>query len=1050
MQSVDWDALLKSSSNLTNHDSSRIQRSFSGIEKEAQRLSAKPGGHVSSHQLKDFALSAGVDIRSQGQYISAIDAAPSAAAARAQPPRQPRQPPFPSHPVAPTQPPPPATVAQAQVQPSSLLQPQQSSRALTVPLVSGAAHPSSAMDLSNFLKYHHEFVISSTIQQCHQLNAAHFDRKYTESTEQEWDTIKRDILNYFGCKQQQHPQLSASTSYAQPQPYFGVARNRHRSALGPHTQPFSDDVSMSETAQHHHPLQTRIENEFGKIVKELALYRHKTTPLVDYDRNAVTDQYVQRTNIVSPISRFYAAMRQICDAWPSTTSSAADRRSVSHLVDLWHCASAMVFEHGMKNEGQYAAFYGTAAAEQQQHGQQQQPPSQHLQQLGLQRLLVNGARKFLEHTYLSFMQQQINDNKFIAKRGGKPGQKYIVKAFVRLKYQITEQSHQIPSMFATVRLEQETFPIWPLLFYAYRIGDIDSCVYFAQLALNTNHTHNNNSGSHKSLEIICECLQNVQQRTFEFEKEIVARRSNDNGDVTAMVDCYGRNAVSLDEQLWQSKLYKYYQQYVVKQSRDPFEQLMYVLLGKLFSVPSLREDIAHILELQTNKLNFVWLKLATLYLCKDEVPNWMDSDAAGDASGLDNSNIFYTDALLVPFESLHALQCAIKHSLGPTQFEHPMLFAMALLLTQQFEDAVNFLLGGTVYTFALQGIHLGVCLNFYGLLRRQQCDIVAHILQFLNAVKADENKQDWIFFYLFMANGEDELVRFLCEPNQSLRQSVVGTIQMHGIDVCSGLLYKYCGVDKFLQVCKAAAQCAYQNGEIEHCVSLQLLLGDFDAAAKTCIKSLSSHIKEKGHDSSVKQFIVNLSQQLFQINESYLQHTSFVHSLSSSSNERAKPRVIENTNKLNLICAIHFAEFYDLYYQATEQQQLQLIDKALNVVHVNDMIPIRDEYVMRLNGVPSDELVINELINEYKPKVLALQQDVKKYFGELCLCVMRLLAIEFERFRACKQIESLKSVSKKCEIIYAFFNHLEDDIKPMNTGDDVAKNISSLYYKTKY
>ena len=34
------------------------------------------------------------------------------------------------------------------------------------------------MDLNNFLKYHHEFVISSTIQQCQDLSNKHFNDKY--------------------------------------------------------------------------------------------------------------------------------------------------------------------------------------------------------------------------------------------------------------------------------------------------------------------------------------------------------------------------------------------------------------------------------------------------------------------------------------------------------------------------------------------------------------------------------------------------------------------------------------------------------------------------------------------------------------------------------------------------------------------------------------------------------------------------------------------------------------------------------------------------------
>ena len=52
LQQDEWRNLLESSTNLIpQHSTSRIQRSFKGIEKEAQRLSSKQSRHVAANQL---------------------------------------------------------------------------------------------------------------------------------------------------------------------------------------------------------------------------------------------------------------------------------------------------------------------------------------------------------------------------------------------------------------------------------------------------------------------------------------------------------------------------------------------------------------------------------------------------------------------------------------------------------------------------------------------------------------------------------------------------------------------------------------------------------------------------------------------------------------------------------------------------------------------------------------------------------------------------------------------------------------------------------------
>ena len=58
-------------------------------------------------------------------------------------------------------------------------------------------YPTNTIDLRNFLKEHHSFIVSSTIRECQEQSAIKFRKNYENSMEEEWDCDKRDILRYY-------------------------------------------------------------------------------------------------------------------------------------------------------------------------------------------------------------------------------------------------------------------------------------------------------------------------------------------------------------------------------------------------------------------------------------------------------------------------------------------------------------------------------------------------------------------------------------------------------------------------------------------------------------------------------------------------------------------------------------------------------------------------------------------------------------------------------------------------------------------------------------
>eukprot|EP01084_Bolivina_argentea_P028551 53054_1 len=377
---------------------------------------------------------------------------------------------------------------------------------------------------------------------------------------------------------------------------------------------------------------------------------------------------------------------------------------------------------------------------------------------------------------------------------------------------------------------------------------------------------------------------------------------------------------------------------------------MYILIGK-FYMNNVEFQINDVMNRQED---FLWFKLCTLYFRQEDKPQWIDNNSDGNG----NQSVWN------PSITLKNLQNEIKQ-MGPNQFDNKIVFIISLILSQQFEDTIQYML----MLDPIQGIHLGICLKYYGLIdirnNKQLSDSIVNYLR----NKYVNNNQEMIFYYLYMIDELNGiLIDFLCQPNKNLRQLVLGSISNENINIDKSLLFKYkTDIGQFINICKLSAKKAYDNGEIEHCIILYILSGDFNLSSEICIKLLSSHITDKPYNHS-KQFIINLAKHLFTSNKQIIQNNNF-HSLSRVNINLIKP--ISNENSINLICAIHFAEFYDLFYK----KDINNYEKALKIININGIIPINNENIMNLNN---NILNINNIIQPYKKKVLKLDKELKK------------------------------------------------------------------------
>jgi len=320
---------------------------------------------------------------------------------------------------------------------------------------------------------------------------------------------------------------------------------------------------------------------------------------------------------------------------------------------------------------------------------------------------------------------------------------------------------------------------------------------------------------------------------------------------------------------------------------------------------------------------------------------------------------------------------------------------------------------------------------------RAECNLVANVCKFVAKFKSQRG--DLLFYYLHLLDHEQALTDFLCEPNVPLRAALLGKVSADHIAISNGLLYRFCGMARFMEICKSSANKAFENGELEHAVLCRVLCGEFNGAAVAVFKLLCSHIEDKA-DNPSKRFIVKMAKDLFSSNKR-LEHDRNFHELSSIDPSMVRP--INKGNVGNLVIAILFADFYDLYSFQSDPGSDQH-ERALEMIEKSDLIPLRGELAIAF----SSQSRRHELMKPFLDHTLRIDSNLQKFVGNICVAVMQILSLQFQACRMRQQQKEAQVISWKCDMVYAFVNKMESIIRPA-AGDDTAQNISKYYYRTR-
>ena len=102
-----------------------------------------------------------------------------------------------------------------------------------------------------------------------------------------------------------------------------------------------------------------------------------------------------------------------------------------------------------------------------------------------------------------------------------------------------------------------------------------------------------------------------------FALEQASRHQN----VTGLVRLFSDREMArrLAEAPWRA-LDAHFKAHVVKKSADPFELVMYVVVGRFFAAA---EDMGDVAQVLNRFEDFLWLKLDTLYFAAEDKPDWI-------------------------------------------------------------------------------------------------------------------------------------------------------------------------------------------------------------------------------------------------------------------------------------------------------------------------------------------------------------------------------------------------------------------------------------------
>ncbi|XP_014260633.1 nuclear pore complex protein Nup93-like [Cimex lectularius] len=487
----------------------------------------------------------------------------------------------------------------------------------------------------------------------------------------------------------------------------------------------------------------------------------------------------------------------------------------------------------------------------------------------VQECMVEQALNYLEQRYKEYMNMVVSGNMGTAKRGGVPGTYPLVRGFLSVK--------NIGSELGLEETYIDGLPLWPLVYYCLRCGDIGAAFQCVQQA----------GPSKKDMVMVLLDLKDSPQRRLSTQAEMEVR-------------CNYRR--------------------VVRSSTDPYKRAVYCLLGAC----DVNDDHKSLVKTADD---YLWMKLWQL---REEEPEPVPD------------RLYYS-----------LLQTLVLEEYGEQYYkagEQPHLFFQMLVLTGQWESAIDFLI--RVDKYRAHAVHMAIAIHELNLLAlpasmnspllvidesdkvpMRRLNLLRLILLYTRKFESSDPKETLHYYYTlrnFPGLDDDRDAFSSCVINLVIEtkeyKTILGYLEVDGTRH-SGLLDKFeTGHINVRTIIESVASTAESRGLIEDAISLYDLSENHEKVLSLLNSMLSQVLSSPSSDKTSQR--ARLVQMAEKIEARYRNLT-----------------VKCKASTLTTFIILHqLIQFFDMY-------RFKEYNKALDIIHACKIIPTsEDEMEDRINN----------------------------------------------------------------------------------------------------
>ena len=542
---------------------------------------------------------------------------------------------------------------------------------------------------------------------------------------------------------------------------------------------------------------------------------------------------------------------------------------------------------------------------------------------GLQRELLAaapargvGGLRFLETAYQRYMQAVCEQDAAQARLGGVPGTVPLVRAFLNRRF---DRPRAWPTAFEDMH---DGAPVWAVLYYCLRAGDVGAAVEWARAAAD------------------------AVGEFYVFLREYAAVRE-------------GRQA-TLPEAQWKTLLSAFRRS--VRSSQDPFQQAVYVIVGRC--------DIewSHPLVVETAQ-DFCWLRLALVRPAGS--PAYPALFSAQDYSLAD------LQETLVSYGAEHFAPR------GTNQ----LLYFQVLLLSEQYERAVRYL--SSVPAYAADAVHFAAVISYAKLLPSKAqagdggLDVAGLVSGYVQSFA--HSNPGAAMAYLKLVPAASERLELMRELLLSTREYdvLLGAVQADRVRM-PGVCDKLLSDEERRRLAADAARASLSRGMAADAVKLYDLAEEYDRVLDTLCAELSQLVTVPGEE------LQRVARLAAVIDEAYRANgcMALVHDAGL---------------KATFAMLLRLVEFFSVHSQGRFEEALAVLDQT-------GLLP-----------TSGDASEIERKVEAFK----RLEEGVRRNTGAVLLAAMTALYRLYEEGKASAGGESLARLAARGRALITFSSMIE-------------------------